>query len=350
MSRVLILGAGASRGILCEKAPTSAEFGEYVHHHIKDWQVEFPYLKSSIEFFRKRIPDTYLIHWSLNTIWGAIDNRVKLMSILPLQIPEAPCQHPDNKNIYRYRWHLNGSKQMQDHFGPAGFELRNLVTRVYGKELKAEISKAVHNGSSLRKELDKLENGDCIISFNYDLLVEKMLGEGRYFIPEPEKSIPDNSILLCKPHGSVSWKLYYPECGRKSEILSEPLCDQENDYYPDKNVEIQTGIIEPVPHKSRLINPEKHSFNCLLAEQWRTLIDKISKAEEITIMGYAFPIEDEHAQYMFAEAAARRTDGKLRIKVYQLDFKSYQNVCKNLIGVFGLNASINVEYMGKVQR
>jgi len=82
MTRVLLLGAGASRGTLGEKAPISAQFGKCLHRNIKDWTNKYPYLSAAVKFFKERIQNTSMESWALDKIWGAIDNRVKLRYII----------------------------------------------------------------------------------------------------------------------------------------------------------------------------------------------------------------------------------------------------------------------------
>lgn len=97
MSNVIILGAGASRGTLGEKAPVSAEFGEYLNKKVPCWHTKYPYLAAVVCFLKSRIPDTFEDSWALDKVWSAIDNRIKLRHVLNLSLPDAPFPHSKMK-------------------------------------------------------------------------------------------------------------------------------------------------------------------------------------------------------------------------------------------------------------
>lgn len=333
MSKVVILGAGASRGTLGEKAPVSAKFGEYLNKKVPCWNKEYPYLAAVVCFLKSRIPDTFEDSWALDKVWGAIDNRVKLRHVLGLSLPGAPFPPPINKKIY---------KRDIDPWGLAGFELRCAVARIHGDELNCDIQKAADGNGTLKKVIEQLKPGDCVISFNYDLLSEKILkktNNKRMIIANPYLDAADikNGILLCKPHGSLNWIQRVPEKGWAVEISEDPIeedkidCDQEG-------VTTQPGIAGPVPFKSEIIFPElqrdvPYFFNLLVA-QWRCAIEYLSKADKLIVLGYGFPPEDLHAHYLFAEAAAKRKcNNELQIEVYEKckqRFKEVENEIKKI--------------------
>jgi len=97
MSRVILLGAGASRGTLGEQAPVAAEFGKHLSKSNVDWSQEYPYLAAAIRFLKPRIPDTSEESWALDKVWSAIDNRFKLRCIWGRSLPGAPIIPPTTK-------------------------------------------------------------------------------------------------------------------------------------------------------------------------------------------------------------------------------------------------------------
>jgi len=165
----------------------------------------------------------------------------------------APFPPPTHKKIY---------KRNLDPWGFAGFELKCAVTRIYGDLLSLKIEDYIKNGKcngTLYKESKVLNPGDCIISFNYDLLVEKLLDNIQQKVIRAYPYLTadtNNGILLCKPHGSLNWKVQYPENGKSVDILTCALKENEIDFDPTKNIEIQPGIIAPVPFKSEILFPE----------------------------------------------------------------------------------------------
>ena len=67
MSKVIIVGAGCSRGTLGKKAPVSSEFGKYLNCHKKrwNWTEDYPYLEAAVKYFEHRVPGTSLKSWYL---------------------------------------------------------------------------------------------------------------------------------------------------------------------------------------------------------------------------------------------------------------------------------------------
>ena len=320
MRKVLVLGAGASSGTLRNRAPLSRHFGEYLDEKVSDWTTQYPYLRGAIRFFKERLPDIGEKEWALDKVWGAIDDRVKLRYVfdLDLHIPGAPSPRPNNLRIYR---------RGVDDFGLAGFELKRAIVRVYGHDLESESRKVLDRNGTLASEIERLENGDCVISFNYDLLAEKIMkkkfgDKGRKIVKAIPGETVGEGVMLCKPHGSLSWRVRVPEnyVEPKIEPFDEPIEEAQVDYWPSLEAEIQPGIVAPVPFKEQIAIPEiqgrVRKFFCLLVEQWRQAIIKISGAEEITVAGYGFPMEDSHAVHMFCEAKARMRT-KPTIRLYQ---------------------------------
>ncbi len=314
--KVVILGAGASRGALGECAPTSTEFGRYVCCEVCDgeqnFRKKFPNLSGVLELLKERIPRSEpkaecfgIDNWPLDKVWGAMDTRWKLHNIIGSDGWED-CTGECTEITKNANPTTNGK------WDYAGFELRYLTTKVYGSGLECAIEKAVKcdcGSCNLKSVFNELNPGDSVISFNYDNLAEKML----------DKCGKKEYILLSKPHGSLTWKQYSREkCGKCFELLQEPM--RVCDYKYEDGTTCQPGIIGPVPYKTEIIFPEYQvsvpMFYCYLVAQWKKLIDYVSNADKLIVCGYSFPAEDYHARYLFAEAAARRNGKKLAVDVY----------------------------------
>ena len=344
MASVLLLGAGASKGTLREFAPTSAEFGEYLQKNVPSWSIEYQFLAAAVKFLGNRIPNTSLEAWALDKVWSAIDTRVKLQQIWGLGLPGALFPYIV-KGVQRNDW---------DPWGIAGFELACLVARVYGDNLEDKIKKAAEGNGSLKTELDKLKGGDCVISFNYDLLAERILDKlakewiraNRYY----ERIQRDNKILLNKPHGCLSWKGHFSEKECPVEILYGPM--PERDIRP----QVHPCLAAPVPFKSEIIDPTlqlnlaPNMFHLLVA-QWRSAIEYLSEANKLVVMGYGFPSEDLYARYLFAEAAAKRdNEASLEVEVYEICRQRYDEVEKEIKKTFGPSrCHFTCKYKGKVE-
>lgn len=338
----MILGAGASRGALGECAPTSAEFGRYVCCKVckgeEDFRKKFPNLSGVLEFLRERIPRSEptakcfgIDNWPLDKVWGAMDTRWKLHDI----IGQRGYGDQTGKCTEITK---NANRTTNGEWDYAGFELRYLTTKVYGSGLECALKKAVkcYCGScNLKSVFKELSPGDSVISFNYDILAEKMLDAcwKKWTVACPNTLKKDTHILLSKPHGSLTWKQYSRESPRKGlEIQLKPMSENEYRYDPQIDATCQPGIIGPVPYKSEIIFPEYQRsvpmFYRYLVAQWKELIDYVSKADKLIVCGYSFPVEDYHARYLFAEAAARRNGNgkKLDIEVYSQSGNTLENV------------------------
>lgn len=345
MRTVLLLGAGASKGTLKESAPTSDEFGQGLNSIVCNWRQEYRYLAAAIDFLKPRMPDTSEEAWALHEVWGAIDTRVKLRHIWGLSLPGAPFPLVV-KGVQVGWW---------DPWGIAGFELRCVLARVYGEKLEGKIEEASKRSGSVKKELRALEPGDCVISFNYDLLAESVLDQlGKEWTRANrcyESSQGSNRILLCKLHGCLSWKGHFPEKeGQAVEILDRPMreCEMRHDEHP--------CLVAPVPFKSEIVDSALQlnkvpSFFHLLVAQWQFAIEYLLKADKLVVMGYGFPAEDRHAHYLFAEAAAKRGKaGELQIEVFETCQQRFNEVRTRIGKIFDASkCSYSCEYKGQVE-
>lgn len=350
MSHVIILGAGAPYGTVGDEAPLACNFGKYLLKKHSDWDKRYPYLAAAIDFLEPRLQDTTRQSWGLDKVWSAIDNRVKLRFVLDLTLAGVPFPPPSLKKIY---------KRNLDPWGFAGFELRCAVAAVYGVDMEPALKKASRGNGTMKKRLKELRPGDCVISFNYDLLAETLLNKNgqKFIVANPSinpNDVPD-AICLCKPHGSLNWKQRSPENGNIVEFLDEPMKEDEIDFAETENCTVQPAIVGPVPFKSEIVFPELQlgavaAWFQLLVAQWRCGLQFLSLCERLVILGYGFPPEDLHAQYLFADAAARRkTSVKLQVEVYEGTKNKFDRVKAQVEKIFN-GSSATFEYKGPVKR
>ena len=110
---------------------------------------------------------------------------------------------------------------------------------------------------------------------------------------------------------------------RSNPVLPLAMKSKDIDYYRSIHATRQPGVVAPVPYKDEIINQNSanedvHQFFSLISAQWESTVEWISKAQTLVVMGYGFPQEDQHADYIFREAAARRgPNSKLEITVYE---------------------------------
>lgn len=146
-----------------------------------------------------------------------------------------------------------------------------------------------------------LRPGDTVITFNYDLTLERALEEHPgYFLYGYRAQRPKKRLCLLKPHGSIDWfekrKLRGLRCEKDVESLSDELC-----YYPYFDfgkhrdlAEIPPVIVPPVSIKAVQQNFMKRT--------WRGLYNAVSDATELHVIGYSLPREDQFARLVLRRA------------------------------------------------
>jgi SIR2-like domain len=180
----------------------------------------------------------------------------------------------------------------------------------------------------MRSFKEGLGPNDCIISLNYDIIVDnalslplhaKLIDYGlsvRYALDRPDWPRPIAYNLLERPqqyiptlyklHGSLNW-LYCPSCqqldvtiGRKGvHYIYEEDYEEGRDFAcPDCQGRYYPLIITPTLLKTY--------DNILLREVWRQAEDKVSRADEVVFIGYSLPDADVLLRCMLKRALFRK--------------------------------------------
>jgi len=181
MMKVLFIGSGATRAICGEKAPLARDFGK-VFNSTLGTNTNYQSLISALEYLEKDKKD-----WELEDVWHSIDANHKFRQIV------------DNSEI---DW-LN-----------AGWQLKLAVNEIYGTELQGTINTLGDNElEKLGRYLRQLEKNDCLVTTNYDLLIESIC-EKRLQWNSPincmnNKEMQDRKDHIYPPllklHGSLDW-------------------------------------------------------------------------------------------------------------------------------------------------
>jgi hypothetical protein len=148
-----------------------------------------------------------------------------------------------------------------------------------------------------------LREGDTIITFNWDLTLERALEEypgGPGFLYTYSREREEKSFSLLKPHGSIDWFGKRTISGLVSEAKVGKL-DDELCYYPRFNraehpklEKVPPVIVPPVAMK-------EFEFD-FLKRTWRFVYRAVSDATELHIIGYSLPREDQFARLVFRRA------------------------------------------------
>lgn len=142
-----------------------------------------------------------------------------------------------------------------------------------------------------------LHVGDTIITFNWDLTLERALEEypgDPGFLYTYSRHREAKSFSLLKPHGSIDWFLKKTVCKLVPESkvgrLDHTLC-----YYPRFNRANYPELLGVAP----VIVPPiatKEFESDFLKRVWRHVYRAVSDATELHVIGYSLPREDQFAR------------------------------------------------------
>jgi hypothetical protein len=172
--------------------------------------------------------------------------------------------------------------------------IKNELLLAISLVLQEPLPKAKH--SRVTEFATLLRAGDAVITFNWDLLVEKALYD---LHKNYEYKLTDSAICILKPHGSLDW-------------------------FDSKEVSIDRNLIFPLNEKFRRIQVFKR-FRALristptvpvilppvinkkivheeLQAIWRDAWLALRHASEIYVIGYSLPPEDLHARLTIRSA------------------------------------------------
>lgn len=174
---------------------------------------------------------------------------------------------------------------------------------------------------------NSLDEGDHVINFNYDLLMDYALekadkwyglssngsgyripiskimnfketcacGECNYITNEIEKQsvTKSNKVRYTKLHGSLNWYLTYEEGNSFPNLLFLPLKDKLEAYLKkiSNSHNFEQLIIPPIAYKTDV-------FKRYFASLWEKALETISSADEIYIVGYSLPQNDINAEWL----------------------------------------------------
>lgn len=170
----------------------------------------------------------------------------------------------------------------------------------------------------LKKILSRVEEGDTVITFNYDLLIEQTLWKMGLWSPVDgyrvgaikddeefdAKELKKTEVPVFKLHGSVNWltpSWAHPELQiyTTHPYTNEPMFEG-----------LQVRTRRPLPKWRRLegshvILPTfiKYSHYAWELQLVRKVIEALSNASEVYILGYSLPEADAMANILFTQIA-----------------------------------------------
>lgn len=221
---------------------------------------------------------------------------------------------PQQSNKMKLRRHpAFNEEQIEDLIN----QILQLLTEYFFSICKQPIS------SHMKHFIESLnDSDDAIITFNYDLSVEKVLKEYNkewdYSLNETP-SYQNGSIILLKPHGSINWKkVNEGKYGKIDVCATEEMIDQKTIPY----------IIPPITKKERL---------CKEIELiWNNFLNYLVSAKEIYFYGYSIPEADLYTKFMIKLAIQENyflsnKNQKVKIIVVNPDEK----ICSRYTNIIG---------------
>lgn len=361
---VYVLGAGASHAsennFKNVKNPTDTGFWKAVYELGVLEKGTFLYRFLQLFFGEK-------ICVGMEDVYTLIDSYISILKLGGIKIPDHLDAQDDtgrsrallrhltqnedfNKLIYDYidisDIH-NSSRSFQyllffEEMEKGLIDLINNVFRTINSNWDCELHRRF--GKLIKEQHDNTFN-TTIISFNYDLLVDKAFAsEGlsinkdySYYLwlhqfvsydkRDPKnlimllqfrrpKDIPDNNIELLKLHGSLNWfalyylnqnidspkHIFYQDLGRLEEFINRE-CNVQFAGWPEpyspkiEKMKISRVIIPPIIEKLR-----KFKSGASFESLWRRAFEKLMNADKVVFVGYSMPQADYLAKWLFQTA------------------------------------------------
>lgn len=154
-----------------------------------------------------------------------------------------------------------------------------------------------------------LNDNDIIITFNYDILLEKALHDlGKSFSYNRSNN---NNLIILKPHGSINWFQTTREIKKESSNYA-PL-NKEKTIYKYKHFYTQVG--EPLKFQPFIVPPTmlKLYESPFLIRIWEEATISIKNADKLIFIGYSLPKEDQFSRILFHNATLDKWDRKVYI-------------------------------------
>jgi hypothetical protein len=254
-----------------------------------------------------------------------------------LSLEKVMTQLMLENEIFQQMPPLNGFYQGNNRtidFSDSPFALTELIALTISKALQGPPC------SEHLKLANSLSQGDIVISFNYDILMDNALREcgkltdSGYLVHFQKVSDGQNwiraednasAVTLLKLHGSMNW-FHCTNCdatflNRSEKISPEyvsfpkncPSCGESNVYF-------QRVIVPPILAKDYSRQPMKYL--------WGQANRYVTRAREIAIIGYSFSPTDFATEALLRDSLPWETQRRTRFTVVNPDKAVYKRVKK----------------------
>jgi hypothetical protein len=275
--RVFIIGAGVSAS--CGIAVANRIFRE-----------------SMVRLESRNLAATNRIHALLDYLYPNFDSNVRLRNYPNIEdflnLLEMAKKFNTEEFIESSLWEKSDLETVKQITLKA---VTDYIWSVMGEEQKQNVVQTFVN--------KHLVEGDTIITFNWDLTIERALEEhpgDPGFLYTYSRDRKETSFSLLKPHGSVDWfdrkAIRGLPSERKVEALDSTLC-----YYPRFNFAANPELADIAPVIVPPVADKEFSYE-FLKRTWRFVYRAVSDATELHILGYSLPREDQFARLVFRRA------------------------------------------------
>lgn len=188
--------------------------------------------------------------------------------------------------------------------------------------------------------IKKVSGGDCILTLNYDCVLDKYLWlnkrwspNGGYVLPLiPGTQIKDNkelyNILLLKLHGSCNFR----DRGNNQDY---PGVEVNETIFPEiyANHNSRNTTLDQGPHV--LVMSYIKSPSNGIRQIWEQASDKLKQADRLTIIGCSMRDEDEFLKFALYHFGTNEKIDKFIVEIVDKDEKAASNIKSKVERLFG---------------
>lgn len=191
--------------------------------------------------------------------------------------------------------------------------------------------------------LDCLRPQDVVINFNWDLILDNIVAVSNQhpeYCSDALKVIDAHRLngderqtppKILKLHGSLNW-MECKSCSKTFAFMLEGKTATRHYQGMQKPCPECNGDTKPLLIPPTLLKSYEHR---VIKDVWRRAEIALSNAEEVTVIGYSLPPTDFRAKWLFLESAAhrRRVQRQLRIRLFDLDPGAIRERLAHVFGV-----------------
>jgi len=144
--------------------------------------------------------------------------------------------------------------------------------------------------------------GTVIITFNWDLTVERALAQGHATPITYQYSTyhSEDRLTLLKPHDSIDW--FDVNAIRKAGVAGTKSLDSKVRVVDFGNLLLSRDLIKASPIIVPPVSNKEFSTFSVFQKTWASVFRAISSATALTILGYSLPREDQFSRFVFRRA------------------------------------------------